>query len=190
MTRDTDPPDVVKAAGQGEHWALTLLYRAYQPSLLRYLRAHEPGVADDLASEVWIGAARGLYRFSGDEPAFRAWLFTIARRRLIDHRRRTARRRTAVVTSDRIDVIVDGGPRGDPARYVVDRLGAQGAVDQLIGELTAEQAEAVLLRVVAGLPVAEVARIMHRPPGSVRVLCHRALRRLAVQFGDGRVTTP
>ena len=33
--------------------------------------------------------------------------------------------------------------------------------------------------------VAEVAAIMQRPPGTVRVLCHRSLRRMAVQFGDG-----
>ena len=67
---------------------------------------------------------------------------------------------------------------------MLDRLGAQGAVDELVAELTPEQAEAVLLRVVGGLPVAEVARIMDRPAGSVRVLCHRALRRLAVRYGD------
>ena len=55
---------------------------------------------------------------------------------------------------------------GDPAGAVLDRLGAQGAVDELVAELTPEQAEAVLLRVVGGLPVAEVARIMDRPAGT------------------------
>ncbi len=185
MIRGADLPDVVEAAGRGEHWALTQLFRAYQPLLLRYLRAQEPGAADDLASEVWIGAARGLAQFSGDEAAFRGWLFTIARRRLIDHRRRTARQRTDVMSTDRLDVVVGLGPGGDPAAAVLDRLGAQGAIAELIAELTPEQAEAVLLRVVGGLSVAEVAAIMRRPPGTVRVLCHRALRRLAVQFGDG-----
>ena len=187
MIRDTDLPDVVEAAGRGEHWALTQLFRAYQPPLLRYLRAQEPGAADDLASEAWIGAARGLAQFEGDEEAFRGWLFTIARRRLIDHRRRTVRQRTDVVSSDRLDAAVEWGHGGDPAGAVLERLGAQGAIDELVAELTPEQAEAVLLRVVGGLSVAEVARIMQRPPGTVRVLCHRALRRLAVHFGDGVV---
>lgn len=179
MIQDAELPEVVRAAGRGEHWALTLLFRAYQPGLLRYLRAHEPGAADDLASEVWIGAARSLGQFAGDEAAFRAWLFTIARRRLIDHRRRVARRRTVVVATDRLDLVIDQVSADDPARTVLDQLGAQGAVDDLVAELTPEQAEAVLLRVVAELPVSEVARIMQRPPGTVRVLCHRALRRLA-----------
>jgi RNA polymerase sigma-70 factor, ECF subfamily len=184
MIHDADLPDVVDAAGRGEQWALTQLFRAYQPAVLRYLRPQAAGAADDLASEVWIGVARGLPRFTGDEAAFRGWLFTIARRRLIDHRRRAARQRTDVVASERLDVAIEWGPNGDPARTVLERLGAQGAVDELVAELTPEQAEAVLLRVVGGLPVSEVARIMQREPGAVRVLCHRALRRLAAHFGD------
>lgn len=188
MKHATDLPDVVQAAGRGEHWALTELFRAYQPALLRYLRAQAPGAADDLASEVWIGAARGLARFTGDEVAFRRWLFTIARHQLIGHRRRASRQRTDVVANEDLDVTrADDGD--DPAMAAIDRLIGQGAVDELVAGLTPEQAEAVLLRVVAGLSVAETAAIMDRPPGSVRVLCHRALRRMAEQFGD-RVGTP
>ena len=47
---------------------------------------------------------------------------------------------------------------------VLDRLGAQGAGEALVARLSADQAEAVLLRVVGGLSVAETARIMERPP--------------------------
>ena len=52
-------------------------------------------------------------------------------------------------------------------------------MELILTDLSADQADAVLLRVVAGLDVAEVAGIMGRSPGAVRVLCHRALRRLA-----------
>jgi RNA polymerase sigma-70 factor (ECF subfamily) len=62
---------------------------------------------------------------------------------------------------------------------VVDRIRAQHAVQLILTGLSPDQADAVLLRVVAGLDVAEVARIMDRSPGAVRLLCHRALRRLA-----------
>ena len=189
MTRGTDLPDVVQAAGRGEHWALSELFRAYQPALLRYLRAQEPHVADDLASEVWIGAARGLSRFVGDETAFRSWLFTIARHQLIGHRRRLVRQRTDLVATDDLDIVADLGAPDDPAAAILDRLGAQGAIDELVAGLPPEQAEAVLLRVVAGLSVAETAAIMGRPAGTVRVLCHRALRRMAEQLGD-KVSAP
>jgi RNA polymerase sigma-70 factor (ECF subfamily) len=56
-----------------------------------------------------------------------------------------------------------------------------------VAELTPDQAEAVLLRVVGGLSVAETGRIMQRSPGTVRVLCHRALRRLAAHYDEGAV---
>jgi RNA polymerase sigma-70 factor (ECF subfamily) len=187
MIGDADLPDVVAAAGKGEHWALAELFRAYQPRLLRYFRAQEPRAADDLAGEVWIAVARSLAQFDGDEAAFRGWLFTIARRRLIDHRRRAARQRTDLVATHRLDTVAERGLGGDPATEVLDRLGAQGAVDALVGQLSPDQAEAVLLRVVGGLSVAETARIMGRPPGAVRVLCHRALRQLASRSGDGVV---
>ena len=53
------------------------------------------------------------------------------------------------------------------------------AVRKIVALLPPDQAEIVLLRVVGGLPVEEVAAITGRRPGTVRVLQHRALRRLA-----------
>jgi RNA polymerase sigma-70 factor (ECF subfamily) len=175
---------MLAAAGRGEHWALAELFRAYQPPLLRYLRAQEPSMADDLASEVWVSVARQMQRFVGDEAGFRSWLFTIGRCRLIEHRRKAARRRTDPLPHDLLDAAIVRGFDGDPAVLVVDQLGAREAIDTLIADLSPDQAEAVLLRVVAGLDVTEVARIMDRSPGSVRVLCHRALRRLAERYED------
>src|SRR5437660_10925045 len=86
--------EVLAAAKGGAEWAVTAIYRDLHPSLLAYLRAVEPAEADDLASEVWLGVGRGLAAFEGDEAAFRGWAFTIARRRIIDLRRRRGRRQT------------------------------------------------------------------------------------------------
>jgi RNA polymerase sigma-70 factor (ECF subfamily) len=172
-------PAVLADAGQGQSDALTQIFRTYQPRLLRYLRAQEPGMADDLAAEVWLAVARGLDGFRGDEAGFRGWIFTIARHRVIEHRRRLARRRTEPLPDDRLDRAVDRGFGGDPAWLVIERLGAQQAIEVAVADLAPDQAEAMLLRVLGGFDVAEVARIMGRSPGSVRVLCHRALKRLA-----------
>lgn len=170
---------VASAAVNGEQWALTHLFRAYQPSLLRYLRAQEPSMAEDLASEVWFAVARQMATFVGDEAGFRGWLFTIARRRLIDHRRKAQRRRTDPVPHDKLEGPTERDTDGDPAAVVIDLMGAQAAIEKLIADLSPDQAEAVLLRVVGGLDVPEVAQIMNRSLGSVRVLCHRALKRMA-----------
>jgi RNA polymerase sigma-70 factor (ECF subfamily) len=104
---------------------------------------------------------------------------------LIEHRRKQARRRTDPVEPDRLDGH-DPLPGGaDPALMVIERLSAQEAVAAIVAGLTPDQAEAMLLRVIGGFGVAEVARIMGRTESSVRVLCHRALRRLEARFPEG-----
>ncbi|HEX5367228.1 MAG TPA: RNA polymerase sigma factor [Acidimicrobiales bacterium] len=177
--------EVVAAARAGEPDALSQLFRTYQPRLLRYLRAQERVVADDLAADVWLAVAGGLDRFEGGEANFRSWIFTIARFRLIEHRRRRARRRTDPLPTEHLDRVLDQAWDRDPAWLVTEQLGAQEAVSALMADLTEEQAEVVLLRVLGGFDVAEVARIMDRSPGSVRVLCHRALKRLAGRMSEG-----
>jgi len=152
--------------------------------LLRYLRSQEPTVAEDLASEVWVAVARRLGRFTGDEVGFRSWLFTIARCRMVDHRRKMARRRAELLSDSSFDGSEGTRYGRDPAAVVLEHLSAQEAVDRLVSDLSPEQAEVVLLRVVAGFDVPEVAQMMGRSPGSVRVLCHRALRRLAARMSE------
>jgi RNA polymerase sigma-70 factor (ECF subfamily) len=176
---------VVEAAARGEHPALAALFRAYQPLLLRYLRGQGADVADDVASEVWIAVARHLARFVGDELGFRRWLFTIARRRLIEARRKQARQHATSTAPDQLDRPSPLAGQSDPEAIVVGHMSAREAVATVVAGLTPDQAEVVLLRVVAGFDVAEVAAIMGRTPTSVRVLCHRALRRLRAHFPEG-----
>ena len=83
---------VLAAAQEGAHWAIAILWRDLHPRLLRFLCGLDPAVAEDVEAETWLVAARDLAMFRGDEQQFRAWMFTIARNRLIDTRRREARR--------------------------------------------------------------------------------------------------
>ena len=168
-----DFADAIDAARQGDQRALTSLWRELQPALLRYLRAVEPGAAEDIASDTWLEVTRRLDRFSGDERDFRGWLFTIARHRLIDSRRRAARHRTAPVAW-----IPERPGLDDPAADVLADLSTEESV-RLVSQLPREQAEAVLLRVLAGLETEQVAKILNKQPGNVRVLSHRGLRNLA-----------
>jgi RNA polymerase sigma-70 factor (ECF subfamily) len=171
----------IEAAKGGNDQAVAFLYDQIQPALLRYLRWQEASMAEDLASEVWLAVAEGLQRFEGDEAAFKGWIFTIARRRLADHRRRMGRRSLrAIPTAALPQTLTDD----DPADLVTGHMSAQQAITALTSVLPAEQAEIVMLRVVVGLPVEEVGRVVGKRAGTVRVLQHRALRRLASQFRD------
>jgi RNA polymerase sigma-70 factor, ECF subfamily len=177
--------DQLQAARHGDQDALAALFRAHQPPLLRYLRAQERDAGDDLAADTWLAVARRLGTFEGDERGFRAWLFTIARNRLADHRRAAVRRRTDATPDERFEEL---GGSVDPADAVLAEVGAQAAVDQIVDLLSGDQADVVLLRVVAGFDAAEVARLTGRTPGAVRVLQHRALRRLSTTYRPTVVT--
>jgi RNA polymerase sigma-70 factor (ECF subfamily) len=160
---------LVAAAG-GDRDALGELWRSHQLSLLRYLRGRGCTDVEDVASQVWIDVARGLPGFAGDEVDFRRWLFTIAHHRYVDEvRRQDRRRRAETAEPTRVEHAPEDG----------DDL---AAALSLIRRLPPEMAEAVLLRIVGDLSVADVAEIMGKRAGTVRVLVHRGLQRLGTMM--------
>jgi RNA polymerase sigma-70 factor, ECF subfamily len=167
-------PAVLEAAQRGDEQAFAVLWRELQPAVLRYLKVAAPEAAEDLAAETWVSIIRGLARFRGDEPGFRALVFTAARHRALDWRRSSRRQAEAVPIED----LDDRPAPDDPAEAVLEAQSTRAAL-ALIAELPRNQAEVVTLRMVAGLDVAQVARIVGKRPGAVRTLTHRGLRRLA-----------
>ena len=168
------------AAKRGEGWAARALFLDLHPRLHRYLVSEVRDAADDVTSEVWEDIARGLARFEGGELDFRAWAFTIASRRVIDHRRREGRH-----PSDPSDIESFGflAAPDAPDRQAVDRLAVDEAIALIGSLLPPDQARVVLLRVLGDLGTREVAEIMGQSENWVRVTQHRALRKLADRLG-------
>ena len=173
-------PGVLQAAACGDEGAFARLWRDAHPALLRYLRVLAGDAAEDVAAESWVDVARGLARFRGDERAFRGWLFTLARRRAIDTWR-YADRHPVRLTADPLEL--DRPSAADTAELAVDNLSTEAAL-ALIATLPREQAEVIMLRVIAGLDVQHVARIVGKRPGAVRVAAHRGLRALAARLSE------
>ena len=163
------------AAPGGDEQAFAVLWRDLQPAVLRYLRVAVPVAAEDLAADTWISVIRGLARFRGDEQNFRAWVFTAARHRAMDWRRQAVRRPVASLP---VELLAERPAPDDPVAAVLEAQSTQASL-ALLAELPADQAEELALRVLGGLGVAEVAQIVGKRPGAVRVLAHRGLRRLA-----------
>lgn len=180
MAEDLEFGALLAAARHGDDPAMATLFRTMHPRLIRFLRAQESRAAEDLAGEVWMAVAKGITSFEGDAIAFRAWVFSIARRRVADHRRKGIRQDTHAVdaaTLERLPASDDTGQRA------VDGLSGQDAAALVTATLPPDQAEVVLLRVLADLGVEEVAEIMGRSANWVRVTQHRALRKLADRLG-------
>lgn len=158
------PARLIDDARSGSQEAFAAMYRTYEPPLRRYLDAVSPDLASEVSSATWESVAKSLGRFTGDGARFRSWLFTIARRRLVDEVRRSTRRPLAVAeTPETADPAASqGGPGPDWAVRV-------------LREIPTRQAEVVALRVIGGLDVGEVASLLGISRENVRVLCHRGL---------------
>jgi RNA polymerase sigma factor (sigma-70 family) len=176
-------PEILAAAQTGSPWALEALYREFHPAVLAFLRGRMNAEAEDLASEVFIAVAEGLHRFEGTEEGFRSWLFTIAYRKVGQLRRRLGRRQTEPTATEEVDKRI---PPGDAEADAMAALGTGEAL-AMIASLPHAQAEVLLLRMVADLPVEEVARIVGKRPTAVRALQHRAVVSLAKRAKRARI---
>jgi RNA polymerase sigma-70 factor, ECF subfamily len=162
-------PAVLTAAAGGDEDAFGVLWHDLQARLVRYFKVIAPGAAEDLASETWLAVIRAIGRFQGDEEAFQAR----------DWWRRAARKPVQELPETGL---AEPPAPDDPAATVLEDASTRAAL-ALIATLPAGQAEAIVLRVVAGLEVNQVAEIMDKRPNTVRVLTHRGLQRLAERLG-------
>ena len=172
---------VLSAARAGESWAYTALYRMFAPKVLGFVLSRGVDDPDGVVNEAFLGAFRGLSAFEGDESAFRAWVFAITRNKVADAHRRRARRREDPQLLDRELV------GGDSEQEAHDRM--TGAwVRETLSSLTADQRDVLLLRVLGGLTIEEVAQAMGKRPGAIKALQHRAVRALRRELSTGAVS--
>lgn len=179
---------VLAAAQDGADFAWKRLIQAYSGPLLGYLRLRGAPEPEDALSETWIGAAVSIHGFTGDEAAFRSWLFVIAHRRAIDARRRQGRQppRNELPEGEELE---STATVASAEEHALESMASQEAV-QMLDCLTPDQRIVVTLRVVAGLSLEETAQVVGKRAGAVKALQHRALetlrRRIDEAYPDER----
>ena len=179
---DTFDP-VLEAARVGAEWAWRALYRDTAPDLARYARASRVPDPENIVGEVFLRAVRGVASFEGDERAFRAWLFTLTRHRIIDEHRKLVRRGTEV-----LPVTVLAEIAGGDAEAEAMRLLAEDHVRSILARLTPDQRDVLLLRILGGLTIEEVATVVGKRPGAVKALQARGLASVRREIERGAVT--
>jgi RNA polymerase sigma-70 factor (ECF subfamily) len=173
-TDEVDLGAALTAARAGDEQGFAALWRTLHPPLLRYLTVRGDDAPEDLASDTWMHVVRGLPDFRGGPSEFRAWLFTIARHRAVDQARARARQPRLA-----LGLAMEHRDSAPSAEHEADVNEATARAMALVATLPGPQAEMVMLRVVAGLDVADIARLLGKKPGTVRVSVHRALKTLA-----------
>jgi RNA polymerase sigma-70 factor, ECF subfamily len=179
---DLTAADLV-GARRREPAAVTRLYSAYAPVLFRFFMAAvgDRPTAEDLTGEVFKSVIQDLPGFHGPVQALGGWLFRIAHHDLSDYRRRQARNRFQPL-DDLLEEAVLAGGTVDPEELALERVEGDRVLAAL-RQLSPDQREVLLLRLVADLTAPEVARILNKSPQAVRALQHRGLASLARMLG-------
>jgi RNA polymerase sigma-70 factor (ECF subfamily) len=179
---DLTAADLV-GARRREPAAVTRVYTAYAPALFRFFLAAvgDRPTAEDLTSDVFKSAIKDLPRFRGPVEALGGWLFRIAHHDLSDYRRRQVRNLVQPL-DDLLEEAALAGKVVDPEQLALDRVEGDRVLAAL-RQLTPDQREVLLLRLVANLTAPEVAGILNKSTDAVKALQHRGLASLARVLG-------
>ncbi len=173
---------LVQRAQTLDESALASLYSTYYPKIYNYafLQLGDIQAAEDLASDVMLKLLESIkkYRFKG--TPFSAWVFRIARNRLIDLHRRRKRRGEVNLTEPLAAMQI--GPQ-----TLAERALDRGQLQLALKYLTDEQRQVIVLKFIEGFDNASVARVLGRSEGAIKSLQHRALHSLRrVMSGEAR----
>lgn len=173
--------DVLAAAQSSVPWACNEIWTKWSPRVVGYLRSRGSADPEGLTSEVFLTVFSKLSTFVGDEGAFKAFVFTVAHRRLVDELRARSRR----------GVHVEWTITEDPRRSVSaedDALRTLGDVDarSLLDGLSGDQREVLVLRIFADLTIDQIAEILGKRPGAIKALQRRGLEALRKKIESGR----
>ena len=179
---EMDLEAAVIAARGGDEMAFALLWRENNSRLTKFVQVRTFNSNldyEEVVSETWLNVAKDIKTFTGEYSAFTAWVYGIARNRIID----AARKRDRTIRPQAELEEAFWLPSGqDLAR----EFEANSKVKEIIAEinrLPEAQAEVLMLRVVSDLSVEEVAKVVKKNPNAVRVLAHRGLTTLKVNLG-------
>jgi len=170
------------AARGGAAWAWESIYRDLAGAVGGYLRGRGAPDVEDLVSETFLSVAKDIHRFTGSEGDFRAWVFTIAHRRMQDAWR-VEGRQVPLADGEYASVAAENEWSGNVEHEAMTSM-SMIEVHVLIDHLTDSQRDVLLLRVVGDLSVAQTAKVLHTSEGAVRALQNRALRDLRKVVGD------
>lgn len=174
-----DDAELIRQAQQDLR-KFTDLYERYVQRVYRYLLVRTGSVADaeDLTSQTFMAAMEHLHQYKGQRP-FPAWLLGIAKNKRADFYRRqkpVADLETAVALATDEDSPDD----------LVTRQIQMETVARKLQAIAPDRAEALSLRLFAGLEVPEIARMLDKQEPAVRMLIHRGMRDLQAQLNPER----
>jgi RNA polymerase sigma-70 factor (ECF subfamily) len=165
---------LIEAAKNGDSQAISQLYQAHVQPIYRYIlvRVHDPQVAEDLTSDVFVRALETLAHYEQRGLPFLGWLYRIAAGKVVDHFRQVGRRH--------IQPLDEGmAVEGYTPEQVASQHWQQQQLLMHLDTLTDEQQQVIMLRFVEGHDLKTTACLMGKKEGAIKSLQFRALQALA-----------
>lgn len=175
---------LVAGLGYDDPHAATAFVRRFQGNVfgLALSITRDPGMAEDVAQEVFVRAWRAAATYDPRRASVLTWLLTITRNAAID----AVRARRSDPTSPQLleDLVQETMTGIDPAEAAVRRLESERALHHL-AELHPSQARAVVLAVVGGCTAVEVSEHENIPLGTAKTRIRTGLMRLRTAMQEG-----
>ena len=179
--------DLIRAVQNSDRAALTTLYQRYLGGVWRFAHAHLPrngAIVEDLVSETFLAAIQSVRTYDAGKGNVYGWLLGIARNKLHDHLRRTARQGDgAAVEPDAIASADDGSPDAD-----LIRTETRDAVIRALDALADEERLALEWKYMESLSVRDIAQNLGRTEKAVEASLYRA--RIAFRTAYAGKQTP
>lgn len=169
----TPDSQLLEQAREYNAQALAEIYDRYAESIYRYLYRYlgDAAQAEDLTSEVFLKLLQVLNTRQAPRDRLQGWLYRVAHNLAMDWFRRESK--TAHWTLDERLVA-----EGDAPPTAVEKLQTRQQLLAAIGQLTLDQQQVILLRFGEGLKIAEVSQLLDKSEGAVKIMQHRAIKRL------------
>lgn len=162
---------LVMGAVNGQTDAFGDLYIIFVEKIYRYVFYHVKSktFAEDITEEVFLKAWRAIKSCRGKESTFSSWLYRIAHNQMVDEIRK--RQRRPALELENVENISDNSEGVEKSR---EQLELAAVIDRL----PPNQRQVIILKFIEGLDNPEIARIMDKSEGAIRVLQMRGLSRL------------
>lgn len=172
--------NLIREAKSGKKEAFGQLYDHYSAPIYRFvaLKVNGKEEAEDLTHETFLSAWQNLKTYKHQGFPFSSWLYQIARNKVIDHYR-TRKQHTSFENLDEDILKVVGVVESN-----LEISLAMDKVKQAIAQLGQEQQDVVIMKFVEDLPNEEIAKVMDKSEGAIRLLQHRAIQNLKDLIGN------
>jgi RNA polymerase sigma-70 factor (ECF subfamily) len=165
-----DEIELIRRAKALDPGALSELYQRHYPGIYRYVyyRVGDASIAEDLTADIFLKMLQAIESYSIQGIPFSAWLYRIARNRIIDHLRRQPPKAALQLEEGRLETAEMGEVELETALH-------RDQLAQALQALTDEQRQVIILKFIEDMDNATIAAIMNKTEGAVKSLQHRAL---------------